>query len=125
MNYFDPAGSYTRVTLLAPANVTATGNGSGVDMLNYAGNALLVLTCPAGTGTSPTLDLKVQDSADNSTFADVTNASFTQVTTSASVQDLTLKLGACARYIRIVKTVGGTDPSFYPTVIAVCAKEQI
>ena len=60
--------------------VTATGNETGVDLLDYEGDITMILDAEAG-GSGVTYAVKVQDSSDNSTFADVTGAAFT--TTSA------------------------------------------
>ena len=48
---------------------TPTGNGSGVDLKGYEGDVLFVLDSAAGGGSSPTLDVTIEDSDDNSTFA--------------------------------------------------------
>lgn len=75
-----------------------------------------MLSSAAGTGTTPTLDLKLQQSDDNSTFTDVPIAqnvdgtAFAQVTTVASFQERTYK--PQSRYVRAVATIGGTTPSF-------------
>ena len=66
--------------LAAAARRTSTLTGTGIDVLHYEGLALVVLNASAGTGTTPTLDVKLQHSDDNSTFADVTGAAFTRVT---------------------------------------------
>lgn len=96
-----------------PAALTATTNGTGVDTLGYT-SAMVVLEVGAVSGTSPTLDVKVQESADNSTFTDVTGATFTQVTAANNSQVLRVDgLGtARKRYLRAVATIGGTSPSF-------------
>lgn len=127
MTDFDIYGGFSRVTLKTPAIVTSTANTSSVDRLNYAGsNAVVTLACgPAAAGTAPTLDVKIQDSADNSSFADVSGATFTQVTTTASIQHISLALDGCRRYLRAVLTVGGTDtPTFYPAIVLTCLQKH-
>lgn len=42
------------VSLLAPASVTADGNGTGIDLQPYDGPCMVVLDCAAGTGDSLT-----------------------------------------------------------------------
>lgn len=103
----------------ATAARTATGNGSAVDCGEYDGDLVLVLDSAAGAGTNPTLDIKLQSSAtSNGTYADISGAAFTQVTT-ASSQKLTVNRDDAARYLRIVYTIGGTDnPSFTFSVSA-------
>lgn len=101
------------VTLFAVAARTSTANGTGADVLDYEGKATVILGSAAGSGTSPTLDVKVQDSDDNSTFADIAGAVFTQVTgAGASNQAIGVGLNAARRYVRAVATIGGTSPSF-------------
>ena len=103
------------VVTLRPQAITANTNGIGVDTLGY-NSAAISLETGAVTGTTPTLDVKIQDSADNSTFADLsTPVAFTQVTAANNSQILRLEgLNATGRrrYIRVVATVGGTTPNF-------------
>lgn len=97
---------------LAPAARTTTVNGTSLDLQNYIGDIMAVLNSAAGTGTSPTLDVKLQDSADDSAFADVAGKTFTQITGTASLQTMNIDVRAVRRYIRLVATIGGTSPSF-------------
>lgn len=69
------------------------------------------LKVTAHAGTSPTLDVKFQDSPDKSTDFDVAGASFTQVTASPSTQAAT-STRKPARWVRCRVTIGGTSPSF-------------
>lgn len=96
--------------------ITATGNGTGVDM-----GADLVPVCYAAhfttvTGTTPTLDIKIQESDDNSSWRDF--LAFPQMT-AAGVQYVTGKSNA--RYRRAVRTAGGTTPSFTGLIAVVPA----
>ena len=114
------------LSLLDPAERSASANGSAVDILNYEGQAAAILQSAAGTGTSPTLDVKLQDSADGSTgWADITGAAFTQVgNAAASAQVLKFNASAVRRYIRAVATVGGTTPLF-ACAVSFVGKKQI
>lgn len=103
---------------IRPVTATTTQTGTGVDTLGY-NSAMVVLEVGAVSGTTPTLDVKIQDSADNSAFADVTGLTFTQVTTSNNSQTLRIEglnssyTGtARRRYLRAVGTIAGTTPSF-------------
>lgn len=99
---------------LRPQAVTANTNGTGVDTQGY-NSAVATIEVGAVSGTSPTLDIKIQDSADNSSFADVTGLTFTQVTAANNSQVLRiegLNTSTRRRYLRAVATVGGTSPSF-------------
>ena len=113
----------TLLNLFPTAARTATANGTGVDLQQYSGDVAVVLDSAAGTGTSPTLDVKLQDSADNSTFADITGATFTQVINAASQQKIVVNKDAARRYVRAVATIGGTSPSFTFSVNAVGVKK--
>lgn len=98
---------------LKPATRTSSANGTGVDTLGYR-DGMVVLEVGTVSGTSPTLDVKIQESDDNSSWSDVTGATFTQVTASDSSQVLRVKElnVARSRYIRAVATIAGTSPSF-------------
>jgi hypothetical protein len=99
--------------LIPAAAITADGNGTGVDLQEYSGEMCAILDSAAGTGDPDnTLDVKLQDSADNSSFADVSGLVFTQVTDTAGIQKLSFNKDEVRRYVRAVKDVGGTTPSF-------------
>jgi len=98
---------------------TSTGQTSGIDLKNYDGDVVFLLDSAAGTGTSPTLDVTIEDSADNSSFAAISGAAFTQVVDAASAQKLVVNKDSARRYVRIKYTVGGTTPSFTFSVNAV------
>lgn len=105
---------------------TATFNGSAVDLRDYVGNVLVIQETAAGTGTTPTLNGKVQDSDDGSTgWADITGATFTQVTTTGNIQGIAVSADSSRRFIRYVGTIGGTTPSFTMSCIVAGVKQQI
>ena len=98
---------------VATAAVTSTATSAAIDLKEYDGDVSLILTSAAGTGSSPTLDVKVTDSdASGGTYGDLSGAAFTQVTDSASMQVITFSKDEAKRYIKIVQTVGGSTPSF-------------
>ena len=87
--------------------VTATGNETGVDLLDYEGDITMILDAEAG-GSGVTYAVKVQYSSDNSTFADVTGAAFTTTTANtALVETLTVNTDEIKRYARVAITVAG------------------
>ena len=97
----------------ATGAVTSTATSSAIDLLEYDGDVLLVLDCAAGTGTSPTLDVKITNSdASSGTYTDLSGATFTQVTDAASMQTLGINKDSAERYIKIVQTITGSSPSF-------------
>ncbi len=101
--------------LAAAARRTSTLTGTGIDVLDYEGVALVLLNTSVGTGTTPTLDVKLQHSDDNYTFADVTSGAFTKVTSAAEtagVKVMKVNVSDLKRYLRVVGTIAGTTPSF-------------
>ena len=97
----------------ATGAVTSTATSSAIDLLEYDGDVLLVLDCAAGTGTSPTLDVKITNSdASSGTYTDLSGATFTQVVDAASMQTLVINKDSAERYIKIVQTITGSSPSF-------------
>ena len=80
----------TGVELAPAASRTSTLTGTGIDVLEYEGVALVLLNASAGTGTSPTLDVKLQHSDDDSTYEDVTSGAFSQVTDAAETAGVRL-----------------------------------
>ena len=75
---------------------------TGVDLQDYEGPVVIVQNHGASTGT---LDGKIQDSANNSSFADVAGLTFTQSTTTADIQSLVVQSKQVRRYIKYVGTV--------------------
>ena len=103
------------LVLAAAAQRTSTLTGTGIDVLDYEGVTLAVLNASAGTGTTPTLDVKLQHSDDDSTYADITGGAFAQVTDvagTAGVQVLKANVSDLKRYVRVIGTIAGTTPSF-------------
>lgn len=90
---------------------TVTGNSGWVD-IGDAREIIAQLDADAGTGTSPTLDVKLQTSWNgaDATAVDVPTGAFTQVLAVASAQIKSLTI--FHRYVKVIWTVGGTTPSF-------------
>lgn len=102
------AGQFSAVRAVeADAYTATTSNGVGIDLQGRRG-ALFILN--AGTmGTNATIDAYLQDSSNNSTWTNVTGASFTQIDEAASGTDsageaLVYSSGA-NRYVRAVLVV--------------------
>lgn len=100
--------------LAPPASRTATLTGTGLDVEKYEGVGMVVLHSTAATaGTTPTLNVKVQESADNSVWADIPGATFAEVTdAAASLQDINIDLSAAKKYIRVIGTIAGASAAF-------------
>lgn len=106
----------------ATAARTATGQGSGVDLLDYDGEVFLILDSGAG-GSGCTLDVSIEDSADNSTFAAVSGVAFDQIGNTAARKSLIINRDELRRYVRIKYTIAGSTPSFTFSVNALGLKK--
>lgn len=97
--------------MVAKAAKTATGNSAWID-IGEAKELVIQLLSDAGTGTSPTLDVKFQTSYNGTDAAavDLPNGAFTQVVAAASNQLKTITAGH--RFVKVVWTLTGTTPSF-------------
>ena len=116
-------------TLLACDSRTASANGTGFDLegSNGAeGEAIIILASDAASaGSSPTLDVKLQESSDDSTYTDISGATFTQVTDAAqALEKISINTNDVERYLRAVGTIGGTSsPAFTYSVALVYGKK--
>jgi hypothetical protein len=108
---------------LTPQTVTATVNGPGGDLLAGDNRCFAVQQVGAVSGTAPTLDGKIQESSDNSTWTDIAGAVFSTVTASTNTQAITFD--RTKRYVRYVGTIGGTSPSFALAVVISEQKKQV
>lgn len=129
---FDYEQGNLDVAVLASAARTATGNGP--DMVNKdASGVVLTLDITAVSGTTPTLDVKVQ-SKDSLTgkYVDIPGAAFSQkngvltdqlvVYPGVAVSANKAVSNVLPRNWRIVYTIGGTTPSFTFAVSAAYVK---
>ena len=129
----------TQIAIAPVASVSSTSNATGVDLTgaptnstavntgntNYEGEIAFLLDAANTAGSTPTLAIKLQDSADNSTFADITGGAFTGLTTVASQQKIVLNKDNLRRYVRAAYTIGGTSsPAYNVSIQAVVAKKN-
>lgn len=102
------------------AALTATGNSSGLDVQKTpAGGVWVEIVVSAVSGTSPTVDFKVQESNDDSTYNDV--VTFAQITATGRHARL---VQSKKRYLRLARAIGGTTPSFTVTAGIVSGPQQ-
>ncbi len=119
-------GGVNVLELIPAQAATSTVTGTGVDLLDYDGKIKAILASSIGGGADHTLDVKLQESADNSTFTDISGATFTQVTNAAdSTESIGLEVTPTERYIRAVGTIAGTTPTFSFAVVAVGSKKYM
>jgi len=94
--------------------VSATGNGTSVDnTASSANGGVGFLSVPTNTRNG-NITVKVQQSADNSTFTDL--ITFTVVSSTAKTFERVEVTGTVARYLRVNYTVAGSTGSATPVV---------
>ena len=109
---------------LVPQTVTGNVNGPAADMINGDGLCFAIQQVGAVSGSSPTLNGKIQESADGSTgWTDIPGAAFAVVTTTNNTQAIAFE--RTKRYLRYVGAVGGTSPSFSIAVVISQQKKQV
>ncbi|HBF40443.1 MAG TPA: hypothetical protein DDW19_01280 [Anaerolineaceae bacterium] len=95
---------------LAASELATAGVNVGVDI---EPRTVMVHVPTAPTGTSPTLDVKIQESDDNATWRDY--AAFPQINAAGQYF---LSTKSNAPYRRAISTLGGTTPNFGKVLIA-------
>lgn len=126
MTLSDINSKLTQTAVSAIAARTATVTTSAVDLRTYKGGFIVEQLVGVVSGTTPTLDGKIQTSADGSTgWADISGATFTQVTATDSFQKLGFVENQTLGYVRYVGTITGTTPSFTMGVTLLGAKERV
>lgn len=107
------------------ASRTVTTNSAAFGVGNPAGQVTLFTRVTAASGTSPTLNVKLQESPDGNNWYDVGTAStnLTGVSTQRFVctYEGSNVGGLTAIQYRVVATLGGTSPNFTFETIAVLA----
>jgi hypothetical protein len=106
-----------------PRTDTVATNGTSVDLLapqSFGFQAFLHVS--AFTGTDVTV--KLQDSADNSTFADVASGGFTQIT-AITAQAQRIAVGGTATLRRYVRAVTVTTGGFTSVTFAVTVTQNL
>lgn len=102
------------VILSSGAAVSATGNGTSVDnSASSANGGVGYVSVPANTRNG-NVTIKIQQSADNSTFTDL--ITFTVVSSATKTSERVEVTGTVARYLRVSYTVAGSTGSATPIV---------
>lgn len=126
MTISDINSNLTQTSAAVIAARTATLTTAAVDIRTYKGGFILQQLVGVVSGTTPTLDGKWQTSADGSTgWADISGATYTQVTATDSFQKIGIVENQTLGYIRYVGTIAGTTPSFTFGVVVLGAKERV
>lgn len=100
-----------------PQSLTVTGAGNGIDVSKVGTNRITArLSCGDATALT-SLDVKMQASNDDVTYADISGATFTQVTAGSGVPEAidfqlpeaTSSTAAAYKYVRAYATLVGTS----------------
>lgn len=121
----DLNGPLTQTSVSAIAARTSTVTATGIDISGYKGGLVIQQLVGVVSGTTPTLNGKLQSSPDNSTWSDISGATFTEVTASDSFQKIGIDVTQAAKYLRYVGTIAGTTPSFTMGVVLLGEKERV
>ena len=117
------------LTHVAHSNIaarTSTLTATGVDVSSYLGPIAFVQDVGTVAGTDPTLNGKIQDSANNSDYADVDGATFTEVTAANGKQVIHVDSRSVRQYLRYVGTIAATaNPSFTMGVSMIGLKKTV
>lgn len=112
----NPNYAHEALTLIQHSTIasrTTTVTATATDLRAYKGVVKVLQTVGVVSGTTPTLDGKIQQSADGSSdWQDISGATFTQVTATDSYQSIGVDLRKTRGYIRYVGTIAGTTPNF-------------
>jgi hypothetical protein len=126
MTISDINSNLTQTAVSAIAARTSTVTTSAVDVRTYKGGFIFQQLVGVVSGTTPTLNGKIQTSADGSTgWADISGATFTEVTASDSFQKIGIVENQTLGYVRYVGTIAGTTPSYTMGVVLLAAKERV
>ncbi len=107
--------------------LTLTAQGAGsvssgpVDQSGGAGIVMALVACTAATGTTPTLNVAIEQSANGSTgWAAVTGGAAAQLTGAGSAVAVAIPTQP---YVRVTATVGGTTPAVTANVAVLVAND--
>lgn len=102
----------TITKLMAAATVSATGQSAAVDVVDFHGHARIVINASATAAADNTCDVTIEQSASGTgDWSEVTAVAFDQVTNAAASHQVAgVNVDGLKRYIRVVYTLGGTDP---------------
>tara|TARA_Y100001938_G_scaffold28151_1_gene37869 strand:- start:198 stop:578 length:381 start_codon:yes stop_codon:yes gene_type:complete len=113
----------TAVDILPNDVLASTANGSGVDLQGYEGSAAFVLSSEA-MGSSVTLAVHLEESANNSDWSDVSSGAFTTTAANtAAFEQIELNVSDLKRYVRAAATVAGGTGTGAVNVTAYASKK--
>jgi len=109
----DLDGLFTKEIALKPDTMRYTRNGLSMNTTGYVGGVLFLVNAKCDSGTTPTLNVKVQTAnATDSTFADVTGKTMTEITSNDTIRSVNVSARLLKKWTRLVFTVAGTTPKY-------------
>ncbi len=97
------------VALPSAARGSGTVTSGPVANAGMAADVVMMVHCTAASGTGPTLDCSLEESADGTTWTAVPNSAATQLTAAGN---RVAGASVTKNLVRVTSTVGGTTPSF-------------
>lgn len=108
---------YAQDELLASAARTATGQSDQFNVGGIASGIVVEVNVTAASGTTPTLDVDLEDSFDGVTWNKVADINAANITAAGvTIKRLNLRDTPTTNRLRVKYTIGGTTPSFTFTV---------
>ena len=103
--------------VLPSAAYTATGQSEQYSTYGPITAMVVEINVTAASGTTPTLDVDIEDSFDGTTWNKVSDINAANITTTGvTVKRINLIDNPCTDRLRFKYTIGGTTPSFTFTV---------
>jgi hypothetical protein len=105
---------------------TSTVTVTDIDVSDYLGPIMITQQVGTVAGTDPTLNGKIQDSADGTNYTDVSGATFVEVTAANKIESIILDTRSLRQYIQYVGTIAATaNPSFTMGVTMLGLKKTV
>jgi hypothetical protein len=115
--------SKTIGALLEAQTLAASANGPAVNLAGFEGNIDVIARIGTPSGTTPTLSLQLQTSADGSTAWSNVGPVLGAFTSTGGGVSANLNPAACLQYVRVVATISGTTPA-YPLAVLYIGNQQ-
>ena len=107
----------------SPVAVTGSDGGASIDLGEGDGRCFAIQQIGSVAGSGATVTGKIQESSDNSTFTDVSGATFTAVNSTGNLQVITFE--RTKRYVRHFRTVAGSSPSILLSAVIGQQKKHV
>jgi hypothetical protein len=103
----DLNGILTVTSALDAQAITSTTNGPSIATTGYVGGVVFVVNAKLDSGSTATLNIKLQTTGNDSTFADVTGKTFAEITTVTTCAKIGIRASRLGKWTRLVYTKAG------------------